>query len=312
MSFDLKSLFASEDQGKRKYGVIGWPVEHSLSPAMHNAAFKSLKIKNAVYRPIPVPPEGFKDFVEQASALPLNGFNVTIPYKEQIHSSEFRPLLDTSVGGFSITVNTMHFSEDRPGKPWAAYSTDGEGFLEDLRENGVDLKGKKIALLGAGGAASALLGTFARRAFPSRVAIINRTNDRALKLQEMSRIVFGTSLDYRPFDVVVAAGKEEANDAVRSSDVVINTTSVGLQPAADDDYPFDLKALHKKQVVYDLIYHRKTELLKAAPDAKKAFGGLGMLVHQGARSFEIWFNRKPPVDVMRRAAEEELKRRVHT
>jgi shikimate dehydrogenase len=312
MAFDLKKLFPEEDAGKRCYGVVGWPLEHTLSPAMHNAALKALKIKDAVYRALPVPTAEFASFIEQAAAFPLRGFNVTVPYKERMHECTLRPILDASVGGFAITVNTMLLSENRPGRPWAAYSTDGDGFLEDLKEKGISLKEKSVVLLGAGGAASALLGAFARKASPARVTVVNRTNERALNLKELAKIIFRVSTEYTPFDFVVPATPAEADKAVKDADVVVNTTSVGLQPAAPADYPIDLKSLHKGQAVYDLIYHRETELMKAAPDRKKVFGGLGMLVHQGARSFEIWFNKKPPVDIMRKAAEDELKRRGHT
>lgn len=289
MYFHLDSIFAFPDAGKKKYGVIGWPVDHSLSPAMHNAAITHLGL-SAVYRAIPVPANGFGDFVGQAQDL-LDGFNITVPYKEKIQDAGF-PGLAVQPG--TASINTM---KRVPGG-WAGSSTDGLGFLDDLAAAGVSAAGKKVALLGAGGSAAALLDALTA-AGAADVAIINRTADNARRLAGARQAVR------------VPGDRAAWERSVREADLVVNTTSLGMTPAVG--HVIDFAWLRAGQTVYDLVYHRETELLAAAKKAgARALDGLGMLVRQGARSFQIWFNCEPPVDVMRRAAEEELERRKNT
>lgn len=292
---DLKSLFKDASPAARKYGVVGWPVEHSLSPAMHNAAFRALNL-DAVYRAIPVPLDGLVDFVGQAESLPLDGFNVTVPFKEKIAVAidRARRRLDGDDQDYANTAK-------REDGCWRISSTDGPGFLDDLAERGVDTAGKRVVLFGAGGSARAVLFALARSPRrPSRITILNRSRDNAEDLlQDLGEAGKG---------LVSTAFAADAEQAAREGEICVNATSVGLKEG--DPLPHPAAAfMQGAAVVYDLVYHRRTAFLQAAPPSARAIGGLGMLVHQGARAFEIWFNRKPPVEIMRKAAEDELNRR---
>ncbi len=323
--FNLQDVFRDVPPGVRKYGVIGWPLSHTLSPAMQNAAMKALNIK-AVYRAIPVPPGELGSFASQAREASLGGFNVTVPYKEEIKNAGFLRLnLDDTVFDRLPSVNTML----NAGDGWSGFSTDGDGFLDDLAERSLDLTGQRVVLLGAGGACGALLWAFLRRTSPGSLTVVNRTARRAEDLKrhfdEAAKSLKVVRLmtdvwklrefkSHAVFKINVPVEQKAVRKALEEADVIINTTSVGLKEGdgavIDPDF---FKKSRKRLIVYDLIYHRKTALLSAAEAAgAKVVDGLGMLVHQGARSFGIWFNRRPPIDQMRLAAQQDMKRRQTT
>lgn len=302
---DLKKIFEGAPADAKKLGVVGHPLDHSLSPVMQEAAIKALGLR-AVYRKIEVAPEAWKDFIAQAAAMPLDGFNITVPYKERILKEavplgvELNPAFDVEQTG---AVNTVDREVMEDVSVWSLYNTDGPGFLADLTDLGVDPSGRNVVLVGAGGAARAILSLF-EDLDPARVTLWNRTPSRAHRLAEEFRDRLGLG----PDRIAVAGGEEEAREAVAHAALVVNATSAGLSPG--DPPPLDPAWLHDHLTLYDLIYHRETELMAAAKQAgADVYGGLGMLVQQGAKAFEIWFNQKPPLDAMRRAAEEELKKR---
>ena len=261
----------------RRYAVVGWPLSHTLSPAMHNAAIRALGL-NAAYRAVPVPPEEWDAFSEQARIL-LNGFNVTVPHKERAFRWKgLLPFSSENPWGLVGAVNTMV----RRTKGWEAHNTDVPGFFEDCRDKGVSFSGKKVLLLGAGGAGRAILFGFHGREKPSRLWLMDQDQAKAGRLSE----------EVKKFDAAIPLERTRtAEEVLPNADVVINATPLGLKEG--DPSPADPDLLRAGVVVYDLIYHRETALLKAAKAKNgKAFDGLGMLVNQGALAFELWFGEE--------------------
>lgn len=272
----------------RLVGLIGWPVEHSRSPAMHNAAFAKLGL-NWAYVPLPVRLGHVADAVAGLRALGFAGANVTAPHKQAV-----MPYLDElTVAARTVgAVNTIIVRED---KSLMGDTTDGYGFLADLREHGVDPAGRTL-LIGSGGAARAV--TYALAEAGGTVDICALELDQA---RELCKVIGGAlphaagRLSVHPYPAALA-------ELAPAAQLIINATTVGMRD--DDPAPWDLSVpFRSDQVVYDLVYHRPTAFLaRAAENGARTIGGLGMLVHQGARSFELWTGYAPPVDVMRAAA----------
>jgi shikimate dehydrogenase len=275
------------------FGIMGHPVEHSLSPFMHNAAFEALGI-HAVYVPFMVKPEDLGKATLALRALTVSGVNVTVPHKGAI--IEFLDELDPSAKQTGA-VNTI---VQKAGKLWG-YNTDGPGFLLSLHKDGhFDPAGKKVVILGAGGAASAVAMALAG-AGVRRLVIANRNKTRAEILAKRVQ---------RNFDretLPVALDESRALYwLIRESDLLVNATSVGLK-GVSERLTINPNSLHPKLFVFDLIY-RETALLKMAKRrGLKHLDGLGMLVSQGARSFEIFTGKRAPFRVMKNAVEHAMK-----
>jgi len=273
------------------YGVVGDPIEHSLSPEMHNAAFKKLGL-NCIYLPFRVAPRDLKSAMMGMRALNIRGFNVTTPHKTAV--IKYLDELDEAAQEVGA-VNTIRNDERR----LIGYNTDGLGALKALQEQNGDPSEKRIVLIGAGGAARAIAFSLAGRA--RSVLILNRSKHRAVKLAKdverrlgkktLARQLVGNSL----------------LEALRGADILINATSVGMYPRTDETLA-TRKVLHPDMVVFDIIYNPpKTLLLREAEAAgAKTISGVGMLVHQGAEAFKIWTDHSPPIEVMRRALMKEL------
>ena len=270
-----------EINGKTElYGVIGNPVKHSLSPVFQNIGFRRLGI-NAVYLPLEVPKENFEETIRGLLQLGnLRGFNITIPFKEEIlklgtHLSEDVKLIGSA--------NTL---KKTPEGGVELYNTDWIGFLNALREL-TEPKGKRALVLGAGGTARAVV--YALKRAGAEVYIWNRTPSKAQKLAQ----TFG-----------VEAVKDLTD--IGDFEIVVNTTSVGLK---EDDPPlFDYEKIQPHQVVYDVIY-RQTPLVKTAlRKGAKAQNGLKMLLYQGVESFKIWTGKEPPIGEMWEALKEAFER----
>ncbi|MHB1341761.1 MAG: shikimate dehydrogenase [Coriobacteriia bacterium] len=284
------------DGRTRPAGVVGWPVERSLSPAMHNAAYETLGL-NWVYLPFPIQEQsGLLRFTDAVRSLPFVGFNVTMPYKQVMLSLCDEVALFAQMAG---AVNTVHCVDGR----LIGYNTDGRGLTEALEnEVGFMPEGKRIALIGAGGAAGAAVVALIL-AKAAHVTIINRDPSRADSLLgRLAGYMRGTTAE-------AIALEPAARDAVASADLVINATPLGL--GADDPSPVPAAWLNPSQVVCDLIYQQSsTALLR---DAKAAgattLNGLPMLVAQGALSIDIWSESAQipaPRNIMRSAAESAL------
>lgn len=260
------AVFADAPEGARRFGVVGWPLDYSLSPAMHNAAMAFFGV-NAVYRSLRISPEKWDEF---SKTLLFDGFNVTIPYKEKALG-----LAAVLQGNVSVcrAANTLV----RVGGRWEAHNTDGQGLLEDLRDQKMAWEGKSVVLLGAGGAARAALFSLGEGA--RSISLVNRSADRALALAKDFRESGGKA------EVLVNLQVEAA---LAGADLLVNATSVGLK--GGDPSPVPVERLRRDLAVYDMIYHRETALVSSARKAgAPAVGGLGMLVNQGALAFELWF-----------------------
>jgi len=285
-------------------GVMGWPIAHSLSPAMHNAAFEALAM-NWAYVPLPVRPGEVGAAVAGLRALGFRGCNVTVPHKEAVipHLDHLPP----RVARFGA-VNTLIFDRGAPGDNADARctltgeNTDVQGFVRALREEGVDPTGRRVLIVGAGGAARGVIyGLCGAQA--ASVTVLNRTPERAQALvADLAPSAEGTVL--RAGALTAASLRKEAHE----SELLVQSTTVGMWPHVDASiWPQDTP-LPAHLVVCDLVYRPiETRLLRQAREAgATALDGLGMLIAQGALSFEMWTGVWPPVDVMRAACKRVL------
>jgi len=272
---------------KRIIGLIGYPVEHSKSPLMHNAAFEFLGL-DFVYVLFPVKPSYLKDAVLGLRALNVAGANVTIPYKEEImeYLDEISP-----EAKFIGAVNTIHNRKEK----LIGYNTDGEGFITSLITEGrVKLEGQKVVLIGGGGAGKAIAVKLAERGV-ERLVITDKIAERSKSLADRLQKEIPDCAVY----AIPPEGKEIVK-ALQESTLLINCTPVGMKEG--DPSVINPKLLHKDLFVYDVVYNRETALIEAArKKGLKALGGMGMLVYQGAAAFEIWTGCKAPIEIMRKA-----------
>lgn len=272
-------------------GIIGWPLSHTLSPAMHNAAYEALGL-DWVYVPLPVPDESYLFRVFAClKVLPFVGINITMPYKQAALELCDEVAMQAQMAG---AVNTVHVSDGR----LIGYNTDGRGLMEALAETGFDVAGKQVALIGAGGAAgAAFVGFVLGRA--ARVTVLNRTPERAEELIDRNRA------HLRDTEAVAAPIAPAVAEAVREADLVVNATSVGMHEG--DPSPIPAEWLRAGQVVADAVYRpHATALLEAAEAAgATVVDGLEMLVRQGGIAIDIWTasgTAAAPRDVMMAAA----------
>jgi len=279
-----------EKSAKQIYGVLGYPASHSLSPLMHNAAFKALGI-NAEYKIFEVKPQELEKFIRSLSEQHISGINVTIPYKEKVV-----PFLDRISDEARLigAVNTIKVSQDK----LEGFNTDGEGFLRHISEVfDFDPRDKSIALIGAGGAAKAV-SVYLCRNTPKSIAIYD------IEKAKVSALIGHLNECCKGVDFYGANSIAELN--IPKSDLLVNATPVGMKET--DPALVDGKFLHKGLLVYDLIYHvKETKLLKLAREKGcLSSGGLGMLLSQGMLSFKIWTGKNAPRDVMEQALLEAL------
>jgi shikimate dehydrogenase len=267
------------------FGVLGDPVSHSLSPVMHNAVFKALGM-DCKYHAFRVSTENLEKALYGASVLGFGGLNLTIPLKEKALDI----VKPTELAGQIGAVNTVDLKEGMVG-----YNTDGIGAKMALARRGIEIKGKNVLLLGAGGAARAIAFELAKDG--AKVTIANRTIDRAEALVK----------DVIKIGKAKASGFEDLKDLISDSDILINSTSVGMYPKISETIVTSVM-MHKDLVVFDIVYNPQNTLL--LKEAKKAgattIDGVMMLVFQGVESFKIWTGRTPPVDIMEKAVREKL------
>jgi shikimate dehydrogenase len=259
-------------------GILGWPVEHSLSPIMHNAAFRSLGL-DWVYLYWPVPPQDLGAAVGGLRALGAAGANVTMPHKETVIQ-----YLDAISGDArrAGAVNTIQ----RVGDRLIGHNTDVDGFRQLLvADAGFDPAGKRALILGAGGAARAAALALEDLAVGD-IAIAGRSDDRA---QGVASLGSGRPISWA-----------EADAAVDDADLVVNATPLGMH----DENPVPSARWRPDHTVVDLVYSPPVTPLTAAARAAgaEAWGGLGMLVHQAAASFRIWTGQAPSTEVMSASA----------
>ena len=267
-------------------GVIGYPVEHSSSPAMHNAALARTELDFA-YLPFAVPPDRVPEVPVAMRALGIRGLNVTVPHKVAVMEG-----LD-EISEEARAIGAVNTIANRDGH-LTGYNTDAEGVIASLRaDGGLDVLPEAVALLGAGGAARAILYALLQAGEVKEISLLNRTLEKAEAL----------AADLDPDSRRVRVGTPGMGAAVRDAGLLINATSVGMHPGAAASPLPDPSVLHDRLTVLDIVYKpRRTRLLAQAEEAGAAtVDGLGMLVHQGARAFEIWTGVAPPVEEMKQA-----------
>ncbi len=263
------------------YGIIGNPVSHSLSPIMHNVAFKELGIK-AVYGAFLVKEENLKKAVEGIRALNIKGLSITIPHKESI--MKFLDEIDRvalKIGAVNTIVNENGYLK--------GYNTDWIGVLKAFTKNEVEIKDKKVVIIGAGGASKAVV--YAIKAGGAKeIEVYNRTFEKAKALEKN----FG----------IIAKPWEELKNA--SGDIIIQTTSVGLKSWKS---PVEEEVLSRFKIAMDIVYiPLKTKFLSLAEKYAKVIDGLQMLLYQGVEQFRLWTGIEPPVKLMEEAIYKEVKK----
>lgn len=269
------------DSHTRLYGIFGNPVEHSLSPAIHNAAFKQLGL-NAVYLAFRIAPESLGLAFEGMRSLEMRGANITIPFKED--TINFLDEIPEDLDRLTGAINTVVLKDGQ----LLGYNTDGPGFLAALKgELSFTPGGRDVLVLGAGGSARGVVFALARSG-ADRIFLYNRTRQRAQGLAEYAAQYFPET------DISALSSFDDLPPS--KLDLVVNATSCGLR--GNKDLPLDLGLLKKDPAaVYDLVYSPKqTPWLKEAeklgvPHAN----GLGMLIEQAALSFGLWTGKKDGV-----------------
>lgn len=285
----MEKLITTIDSHTILYGVFGDPIRHSRSPIMLNRAFQEAGI-NAVYAAFHVRPDELGDAVRGIRALGYRGINVTIPHKVEVMQ-----YLDEIDEGARI-VGAVNTIVNESGK-LIGYNTDGIGYVRSLKEEtGIELKGKSVLLLGAGGAARGVAYALAKEG-AGRIYIANRTKERALELADT----------ISSYTEAIGLGMDELGHVVDEVEFVLNTTSAGMHPHVDE-LPLPLELLRSHHLVSDLIYNpRITRFLREA-EARggRIHGGLGMFIYQGAFAFEYWTGTPAPVAAMRQVVEQSL------
>ena len=292
------------DGKTRILGVIGDPIEHTFSPAMHNAGLNELGL-NYIYLPFHVKEDRLGECIQGAKAMGIKGLNVTIPHKTNV----IKHLDDIdSVASMIGAVNTIQFNFDENNESsnqnnetsvtTKGFNTDGYGCVRAIKEK-TSINNKKVTITGAGGAARAVAFQIASSGI-DELSILNRNVSKAESLANDLR----SNLGKAGIDIAVNSCEiENLKRELDSSDIFIDTTPIGMYPNVDDKPIASADMLHEELVVNDIVYTpMETSLIKEALKANaKVVYGYKMLLYQGIRSFEIWLGRDAPVDVMEKA-----------
>jgi shikimate dehydrogenase len=282
-----KLLAQSDNTMLHKVGIIGWPIEHSLSPAMQNAAFAALGMTDWHYDKMAISPDILGVSLRELRDHGYVGINVTVPHKEAVMRYVEANERAQRIGA----VNTIDFRTN------AGTNTDVIGLMDDLAAHGIEVAGQNVIVLGAGGAARAAVYGLAQAG--ANIAIVNRTPEKAEKL------IHDLSVDAMPMTLKRAARGNVS--------LIVNCTAVGMFPKIDesswqDDLPFP-----QGVTLYDMVYRPAvTKLMRQVESAGgRAIGGLGMLARQGAAAFTLWTGREAPVKVMFEALREVLEQKAN-
>ena len=285
-------------------GVIGDPIEHTFSPAMHNAGLNELGL-NYIYLPFHVKEDMLGECIQGAKAMGIKGLNVTIPHKSNV----IKHLDDIdSVASMIGAVNTIQFIYDEDNESpnqdneinirTKGFNTDGYGCVRAIEEK-TSIKDKKVSITGAGGAARAVAFQIANSGI-DELSILNRNLSKAQSLANDLK----TNLESIGIDISINAyDLEELKRELSDSDIFIDTTPIGMYPNVDDKPVASADMLHEDLLVNDIVYTpMKTSLIREAELANaEVVYGYKMLLYQGIRSFEIWLGREAPVEVMEKA-----------
>ena len=265
----------------KSFAVIGDPINHSLSPNIHSAAFRELNLDSS-YIGYRIPKGELESGVEGLKKIKISGFNVTIPHK--VEMMKYLDKMDEScsiIGAVNTVVNNEGVLK--------GYNTDMDGFLEPLKKRNISIQDKKILLIGAGGAARAIIAGMSKEK-AERVDIANRTTKNAEKLSEFAtRIELSTNVK-----------KIEEIKNLQNYDIIINSTSLGLK---NELSPISFEQINQDSVIYDIVYSpMNTDFIKKAKDKKlEVIYGYEMLLGQASRAFEIWHGMKAPYNAMKKA-----------
>ncbi len=276
------------------YGLIGWPVAHTFSPPMHNAAFKALGI-NAVYLPFPVKEKNLKYVLRSLDALGFKGVNVTIPYKERVMPYLSKIEFSASLVG---AVNTIIIKNNK----FIGHNTDWIGFITSLKKDAKFNPGDKRAFMfGAGGAARAVAMALANSGL-SYLCIIDIMGEKGRRLVlNINKHFKKTRAEFIP-----TLKNKEAQQKLKEADLIINATGIGMHKK--DPSLVKPQWVHKQQLACDLIYNPPlTNFLKVyKKKGAKILNGEGLLLYQGAEAFELFTSYPAPLNIMRKALREQI------
>jgi shikimate dehydrogenase len=275
------------------YGLIGDPVEQTLSPVMFNTAFQNLGL-DCKYIPFNVTKEHLDGAIEGMRALNIRGFNITIPHKVAVikYLDEVTSVA-RKIGAVNTIVNCNGILK--------GYNTDAPGFLKALLEQSNEIKGKNIVILGAGGASRSISFVLAKKG--ANLIILNRTPAKAMEYAA------GISKFFKLYVETMELNPENLKKAIDKADILVNTTSVGMRPHISDTL-VNSELIKSSLIVFDIVYNPvKTRLLVEAEKAgARIISGVEMLVWQGALAFEKWTGIKAPVEIMRKETIRALER----
>jgi len=276
-------------------GVIGDPIEHTLSPAMHNAAYAKLGI-DYVYLPFRVKGDKLGQAIDGMRALNIRGLNVTIPHKVVVirYLDEIDELAD-NIGAINTIVNDDGIL--------TGFNTDASGFLQPLLERKISPQGKNVVIVGAGGASRAISFTLADKG--ANLTILNRHEE----FEWAVGLAEGISQVFKRQTQALELNEDNLKKTLEKADILVNATSVGMIPN-EDKTPVGADMIRAGLTVFDVVYNPvKTRLIREAEAAgATTISGIEMLVRQGASAFEIWLGLKAPVDTMKQATIEALKK----
>ncbi len=266
----------------KTFAVIGDPIDHSLSPNIHSAAFRELNL-DCSYIAYRIPKGELEEGVESLKKIKIDGFNVTIPHK--VEMMKYLDKLDEScsiIGAVNTVTNDNGVLK--------GYNTDMDGFLDPFKKRNLSVKDLKVLLIGAGGAARAIVAGFAKEHAQS-ITIANRTLENANNMAKFSNKI-GLNAN--------TVKLEEVADAAKNYDIVVNATAIGLK---NEPSPISLDSINSKTIVYDIVYIPiNTDFLKKAKEKGAiVIYGYEMLLGQAARAFEIWHGIKAPYNAMKKA-----------
>lgn len=264
------------------YAVIGDPIDHSLSPNIHNAAFRHLQLEHT-YIAYRIPVGELAAGIDALKAIKIAGFNVTIPHK--IEMMKLLDEMDTTckvIGAVNTVLNDN-------GK-LKGYNTDMIGFLDPIKKKNLAIEGSQVLLLGAGGAARAIVTAMVKEK-AGKITIANRTQENAKELTEFAKKIGGN---------VDVSSIQEVNELIADYKFIINSTSIGMK---NESSPISTEKISKNTVVYDIVYQpMNTDLIKKSKEnGATIIYGYEMLLSQAACSFEIWHKMEAPYDVMKKA-----------
>ena len=266
----------------KTFAVIGDPIDHSLSPNIHNAVFRELEL-DCTYIAFRIPKGELKEGLEGLKKIKIDGFNVTIPHKVEIMKYLDKVDEDCSLIGASNTVTNEH-------GVLKGHNTDMDGFLDPIRKKNLVIKDKNVLLIGAGGAARAIVAGFAKEK-AKKITIANRTKENAKSLAQFAHKI---GIDASIITI------REVEESASNYNFIVNSTSVGLK---NEPSPISTKTINEQSIVYDIVYRpMNTDLItKSKEKGATIIYGYEMLLGQAARAFEIWHEIEAPYNVMKKS-----------